>query len=186
MPKLTDTQLILLSAAIQRGDGSLLPHPPTLAATPAEADKAIAQLVKRGFIEERQNADAANSNAANSHRDDGERSCGMFITEAGKAAIGIVDEDPDPEAGPAPQPEPEPQPQPQPQPQQESVRPSKRSAVVELLHRDQGATLAVLIELTSWLPHTTRAALTGLRHKGYVITRAKRGTETCYHILGVV
>ena len=175
MPKLTDTQLILLSAAAQRADGSLLPHPPTLAATPADTDKAIAQLVKRGLVEERNATDAGNA-----HRDDGERSCGMFITEAGKAAIGIVDEDPDPAAGPAPQPQPEPE------PQQEPVRPSKRSAVVELLHRDQGATLAVLIELTSWLPHTTRAALTGLRHKGYVITRAKRGTETCYHILGVV
>ena len=169
MPKLTDTQLILLSAAVQRADGSLLPHPPTLAATPADADKAVAQLVKRGFIEERENADAASS-----HRDDGERHLGMFITDAGKAAIGIFDEEPDLAAGPVPQPQPQP------------VRPSKRSAVVELLHRDQGATLAELIELTSWLPHTTRAALTGLRHKGHVITRTKRGTETCYHILGVV
>ena len=182
MPKLTDTQLILLSAAVQRADGSLLPHPPTLAATPADADKAIAQLVKRGFIEERDNDDAANSNAGNSHRDDGDRSLDMFITDAGKAAIGIVDEDPDPAVGPAPQPQPEPQLRPEPEP----VRPSKRSAVVELLHRGQGATFAELIELTSWLPHTTRAALTGLRHKGHVITRAKRGTETCYHILGVV
>ncbi len=33
------------------------------------------------------------------------------------------------------------------------------------------ATLDALIEATGWLPHTTRAALTGLRKKGYVIER---------------
>ncbi len=34
-----------------------------------------------------------------------------------------------------------------------------------------GATLDALIEATGWLPHTTRAALTGLRKRGFVIER---------------
>jgi site-specific DNA recombinase len=36
-----------------------------------------------------------------------------------------------------------------------------------LLQRDCGATLEELIAATDWLPHTTRAALTGLRKRGY-------------------
>jgi hypothetical protein len=51
--------------------------------------------------------------------------------------------------------------------------------VVELLSRESGATLA---ELTGWLPHTTRAALTGLRKKGHKVAKAKRGEVTCYAI----
>ena len=59
---------------------------------------------------------------------------------------------------------------------------SKTTAVIELLEREVGATLAELIAATSWLPHTTRAALTGLRKKGHAIERSKRGDETCYRI----
>ena len=59
---------------------------------------------------------------------------------------------------------------------------SKTAAVITLLERESGATLAELIAATGWLPHTTRAALTGLRKKGHVIERSKRGEETCYRI----
>ena len=59
---------------------------------------------------------------------------------------------------------------------------TKVDTVIALLSRDTGATLAELIAATSWLPHTTRAALTGLRKKGYVIERSKRGEVTCYRI----
>jgi DNA-binding MarR family transcriptional regulator len=61
---------------------------------------------------------------------------------------------------------------------------SKTDAVLELLNRDEGATSAELIEATGWLPHTTRAALTGLRKKGHAIERTKRGDQTCYRIAG--
>jgi hypothetical protein len=44
---------------------------------------------------------------------------------------------------------------------------TKIARVLFLLHRDQGATLDELIVATGWLPHTARAALTGLRHRGY-------------------
>ena len=59
---------------------------------------------------------------------------------------------------------------------------TKVAAVIALLEREDGATLAELIAATSWLPHTTRAALTGLRKKGYLIERSKRGEVTCYRI----
>ena len=51
--------------------------------------------------------------------------------------------------------------------------PSKRAQLVTLLKRDSGATLDAMIALTGWLPHTTRAALTGLRKQGHVITSDK-------------
>ncbi|GAA4028790.1 hypothetical protein GCM10022281_04840 [Sphingomonas rosea] len=50
---------------------------------------------------------------------------------------------------------------------------SKQVGLAALLLRDEGATLDQMIETTGWLPHTTRAAMTGLRKKGYVIDSDK-------------
>lgn len=47
---------------------------------------------------------------------------------------------------------------------------------------EQGATLNEMVEATGWLAHTMRAALTGLRTKGRVIAKAKRGDVICYAI----
>jgi hypothetical protein len=61
-------------------------------------------------------------------------------------------------------------------PTTDAARPSaprdgtKLAWVLELLQRDCGATLEELIAATNWLPHTTRAALTGLRKRGYAVT----------------
>jgi hypothetical protein len=46
---------------------------------------------------------------------------------------------------------------------------SKLAQVIELLQRDHGATIEELIAATSWLAHTIRAALTGLRKRGYAV-----------------
>jgi len=51
--------------------------------------------------------------------------------------------------------------------------PSKTGKVLALLKRAEGATLDELVAATGWLPHTTRAALTGLRKKGHAIQRTK-------------
>lgn len=51
--------------------------------------------------------------------------------------------------------------------------PSKQQQLAELVVRDEGATLDQMIAATGWLPHTTRAALTGLRKKGYAISSDK-------------
>ena len=59
---------------------------------------------------------------------------------------------------------------------------SKIGMVANLLRRKGGATLAELIAATGWLPHTTRAALTGLRKKGYGIERGTRDGVTTYSI----
>ncbi|MEO6153075.1 MAG: DUF3489 domain-containing protein [Croceibacterium sp.] len=54
--------------------------------------------------------------------------------------------------------------------------------VIALLNRDQGATLAELVAATGWQPHTSRAALTGLRKKGHALLKDKRDEVTCYCI----
>ena len=48
--------------------------------------------------------------------------------------------------------------------------PSKQQQLAGLILRDEGATLDQMIAVTGWLPHTTRAALTGLKKKGYAIS----------------
>ena len=55
----------------------------------------------------------------------------------------------------------------------QSKRPSKAETVLTLLRRREGATLDDLVAATGWLPHTTRAAVTGLKKKGHQITRTK-------------
>jgi hypothetical protein len=51
--------------------------------------------------------------------------------------------------------------------------PSKQQQLAALVVRDEGATLDQMITATGWLPNTTRAALTGLKKKGYVISSDK-------------
>jgi len=58
--------------------------------------------------------------------------------------------------------------------------PSKQQQLAALIVRDQGATLEEMIAATGWLPHTTRAALTGLKKKGYAISSDKVGGVRTY------
>lgn len=60
---------------------------------------------------------------------------------------------------------------------------TKSAIVIGLLRRPAGASLAELIEVTGWQPHTTRAALTGLKKKGHRIDKSKRDEVTCYRIV---
>ena len=50
---------------------------------------------------------------------------------------------------------------------------SKAGIVLALLEAPEGATLARLMAVTGWQAHTTRAALTGLRKRGYPVAIAK-------------
>jgi hypothetical protein len=59
---------------------------------------------------------------------------------------------------------------------------SKTATVITLLQRGDGATLGDLVAATGWLPHTTRAALTGLRKKGHAIGKTKVDGVTTYNI----
>ena len=173
MTNLSDTQRILLSCASQRASGSLLPLPASIKPGGGTA-KALAALIKHGFAEERQTEDATIV-----ARGDGDTRYGLFVTPAGLIVIGIElpGEGDDastvtmesrvatvatmPAAGKAT---------------------SKTVMVIGLLARPDGATLPELIAATGWLPHSARAALTGIRKKGHEIARSKRDGATCYRI----
>ena len=62
---------------------------------------------------------------------------------------------------------------------------SKLALVIELLRRADGATNIDLTQATGWLPHTTRAALTGLRKRGYTVIRERIGAgDSVYRVSG--
>ncbi|MEH3123436.1 MAG: DUF3489 domain-containing protein [Sphingomonas phyllosphaerae] len=176
MTNLSDTQRVLLSTAAQRDSGSLLPLPTSLKPGGGTA-KAITALIKHGLAAERETNDLA---AARRSGDD--MANGVFITPAGGAAIGIdlADQaaagaaEADKKAANITAAQDAPR---------ASRASSKTAAVIALLTRPDGATLPDLIAETGWLPHTTRAALTGLRKKGHTITKGKRDGTTCYRIV---
>ena len=59
---------------------------------------------------------------------------------------------------------------------------TKQAQLIELLQQENGATTIELASALSWLPHTTRAALTGLRKKGHTVASEKVDGETRYRI----
>lgn len=60
---------------------------------------------------------------------------------------------------------------------------SKLAKVVELLNRKEGVGVAELTSTTNWLPHTARAALTGLRKRGFQIERFRsEGQDSHYRL----
>lgn len=170
MTKLNDIQLVLLTSAAKRESGSLLPSPASIADAGDRLNTAITSLHKLGLVVE---GPAKNAKAIWRTEDD--KRIGLFITDAGRCAINVEPDDgdagktDDAEAPASPSPKPE--------------RQTKSAAVIALLERPDGATLAEMIAATGWLPHTTRAALTGLRKKGFSIEKSKRGDETCYRIV---
>jgi len=166
--KLSDLHHVLLAIAAKRSNGSILPPSTSIGVTRAGLTRAINTLIKRGLAEE---ADAADQSSI--WRTDGERKIAAIITDAGRAAVAEADGK-KPEEAPAAVPEEEPVEEAKPQ--------TKQALLLAMLKREEGATLAQLVEATSWLPHTTRAALTGLRKKGHVITASKVDGASLYRI----
>ena len=188
--KLTDMQLILLATACQRDDGSIIPSPPTLDNKMARVRKSITGLIKRGLATE---TDAGHE--AQLWREEDDRHIGVFITDTGRATIEVGDLSDDAPtieshalpAGTVPPPHvsieselctPDITAAP-------ATRPgTKQAVVVDLLRSDAGASLSELTGVTGWLPHTTRAALTSLRKRGFAIATEKVEGLTRYRIAG--
>jgi len=181
--KLTDTQLLMLSAAAQRED-RYIAAPPSLKG--AAAQKIAAKLVAVGLAKEVK----AGQRSHVWRRDEAPgQTYALKLTAAGLKAIRVEEavaveaaaeisptapgESPknilDHDAG------------------ADNVAPptaiaapregSKLAAVVSLLRREGGATIDQLAAAMGWLPHTTRAALTGLRKRGFGIDRREQKGE---------
>jgi hypothetical protein len=177
IPKLSDTQLIILSSASQREDG-LAVLPESLKASAAKA--AVAKLLGLGFLKEVR----VKRGEPAWRNDEEEKPLGLKVTKAGSAAIGLTE-------GGASEEEPAPEPKSRRTKKQapQSARAgspragSKQAQIIALMKRKSGATLDEMVEATGWLPHTTRAALTGLRKKGYGLVKDKNPKgKTVYRI----
>ncbi len=166
-PRLTDRQLVVLSAAAQRDDGVVvLPE----ALNGKARDAFAAALLKRGLVAE---AKARRGQIVWRHDDAKGHDLALVVTDAGLAALGIEEQANDQEAAP------------------DRAKPavtrkssdddnasratSKQARLVAMLSADGGCSVADAAQALGWLPHTTRAALTGLRRKGYAIERVKGG-----------
>ena len=181
--KLTDTQLRLLSAASQREDRCLI-APKNLKG--GAAQKVAAKLLAASLVREIK----AKTGMAIWRRDEETgQPYSLKLTAAGLKAIAIDEGDSQPGASAGASPKakkaanmaaaPSPTPAPlSPAPRQGT----KIAGVIALLQRDQGAKLDELIAATGWLPHTARAALTGLRHRGYDVRleRGEKGKASVY------
>ena len=144
--------------------------------------KAVAKLTTLGFLKEvRVKHDQPVWSAYEGKR------VGLKITEAGSATIAVTEDDSgDEELAPEPKRRGNKAAQKGKAAQAEADEPrggSKRAQIIALVQRKSGATLDEMVGATGWFPHTTRAALTGLRHKGYDITKSKeKGGKTVYRL----
>jgi hypothetical protein len=168
MTKLSDLHYVLLAIAAKRSNGSILPPSASIGVNHAGLTRAINMLIKRGLAEE---ADAADESSV--WRSNGKRKIAAIITEAGQVAVAEADsKKPDAKRLPA-----------EAEPDRAQATPqTKQALLIDMLKREEGATLLQLVEATGWLPHTTRAALTGLRKKGHVIAASKVDGVTLYRI----
>ena len=190
--KLTDTQLAILSAAAQRKDRCLI-APKTLKA--AAAQKVAAKLLTAGLVRE---IKAKAGMETWRHAEATGQAYALKLTDAGLKAIAVDERCSQsmPTLGVSPNTNDESSnansvadtaaaiataARTSPMPRQGT----KIARVIELLQRDQGAKLDELIEATGWLPHTARAALTGLRHRGYDVRleRGENGRASIYRAL---
>ena len=58
--------------------------------------------------------------------------------------------------------------------------------ILTLLSRDEGVTIDDLMAATGWLPHTARAALSGLRKSGLTVVRTRdAGVESSVYRIQV-
>jgi hypothetical protein len=181
--KLTDAQLVMLSAAAQREDNCLIASNTMKGAVLAKVGE---KLVKLGLVREVQ----ATAGTPVWRRDDAGRFA-LKLTAAGLKAIAVDDGSDEATAArdaPLPQPDPDANKALGPGAAREHARTtpradSKLARVIDHLKRSDGATIAHLVEATGWLPHTARAALTGLRKRGYAVVRQRiDGGDSVYRI----
>ena len=177
MPKLTDTQSLILSAASQRADNLAMPLPKGLHG--AAAKKVVTMMIERGWLEE---VDANVRKGEPLWRETGDgHGTTLVVTGAGLLAIGVepvvvktmaaicthatqsrASKPPTPRAG------------------------TKQAQIIALLQRPQGASIGEIVAATGWQAHSVRGMISGALKKklGLPITSEKvdgRGTVHRLH-----
>jgi hypothetical protein len=182
MTKLSDTQLVILSAAAQREDHNILPLPGSLRG--GAAAKVVGALLSRGLIAETATDNRTKADASLNRiwrNDEDGRAILLHITDAGLAAIGVepeggdtapkgADEVPSAEAS-------------QDTPTEPAAAPkartpregTKQATLIAMLRAPDGATIEEIMAATGWQSHTVRGAMAGALKKklGLEVTSEK-------------
>jgi hypothetical protein len=188
MPKFTDTQILILSRAATHPDNLAMPLPKGLHG--AAAQKAVAAMIAKGWLEE-VDADLRKGEPLWRETGDGHGTT-LIATEAGLAAIGVEpvvatvmttlrkvkssvapqvpsDRSGTPEVPKAPK-----------------IRAgTKQAQIIALLQRSQGASIAEIVDVTGWAPHSARGMISGALKKKLgleIITASEDKRGRIYHI----
>ena len=184
MPKLTDSQLVILSAAARRQDGAVLPLPKSLRIKGSAVTKTLEGLRKKGLLEEK----PATRDSEAWRETDGGRRMMLVITDTGLRAI---DGGPDGEADKKPaakkrqakqrrgratsKPSAAKSKSKQSPP---TVRPgTKQALLIDLLKRKNGASIDEIVKAIGWQPHSVRGAISGALKKKLGLTVTSEPTE---------
>ena len=195
--KLTDTQLVILSAASQREDCAIELAPNLKAAA---AHKVVGKLLSDGLIEEIE----ARGSLPIWRRDDDKGPLALRITTRGLAAIqvdqggaraeaeGRCDIKPGADLAPHKQSRrvaAARRKKARDETPRRSVKSSrgasKQDRVIEMLRRRQGTTIATIMKATGWQPHSVRGFFAGVvRNKlGLTLVSEKTGKDRVYRIV---
>ena len=170
MPQLSDSQLVVLTAACQRSDRCVFPVTAKLKGN--AAGNVLKSLLNKGLIKE---VRAKRDDTVWRH-DDNRGRMTLVATNAAFAALGIDprNEDEDTEADGADSPpanvEAEPRQHTKAPRTKEPKSPrtradSKQAQLIAMLRRAKGATIDEIIEALDWQPHTVRGAIAGALKK---------------------
>ena len=166
MTKLTDTQLVILSAAAGRESHAVLPLPKSLKVNKGAAATVLKTLIKKGLIEE----SPAAPGDEHWRKDEAGYKIAINITDAGLASL-----DGEPAAPPSNRPKHRPG-----GASKENTPSGKAGTILGLLKRPKGSKITELQKATGWQAHSIRAGLTGLRKRGIIVTRSQDGGVTVY------
>jgi hypothetical protein len=161
MPKLTDTQTIILSRAATRPGNLAMPLPEGLHG--AAAKMAVTRMITNGWLEEVE-ANLRRGEPLWRETGDGHGTT-LIATEVGLEAIGIEPVvasavasarkvKPKPEAAQAPC-------------TADTAKPvairagTKQAQIIALIQRPEGASIAEIVEATGWLAHSARGMISG-------------------------
>ncbi len=182
MPKLTDTQLVILSAAAQRDGGAVLPLPKSIKLQGGAVNHVLNSLLNKSLLAEQA---AGHGAAAWREAKDGQRLT-LVITDAGRQKIGLATEKSAKKRsvdGKASASKRRTRAKRQAADSKSKRRPqrpaaragTKQSVLIELLSRRDGATIAEAGKATGWQPHSVRGVISGTLKKklGLAVTSDK-------------
>jgi predicted ArsR family transcriptional regulator len=171
MPKLTDTQRVILATAARRENGAVMPLPRSLKAKDSAITAALEGLRRRGLVSEGlQNRDAKN---------DHEGGRPALVIPTGLHAIESLANQSlhaEPTSSSSTK---------KPHLRHAPRQGTKQAVLIDLLKRKSGASVEEMVAATGWQKHSVRGALSGFIQKelGLTVTSAKvKGRGRVYRL----